>query len=115
MSSIKPKSGTLAYVSVVPECDFCGTNHQEALYDFKTKMGPWAFGCEAHYVANRAHPELGIGKGQKLVLRVPLMKCSKCEYVLPKSEVSDIVREAHQNCGEFVTMNETEVDALLAL
>ncbi len=45
-------------------CDFnCS---KKAEYDFKTKTGPWANGCEAHWIANRFYQELGTGKGQKL-------------------------------------------------
>ncbi len=44
-------------------CDFC---EKPALYDFKTKMGPWANGCKDHYRRYRAFKELGVGKGQSL-------------------------------------------------
>jgi hypothetical protein len=62
---------TTARVSKLPKCDF---NHADtdplskraARYDGKTRMGPWAFMCEAHY---RQHGVgLGTGQGQKLML-----------------------------------------------
>ncbi len=51
-------------------CDFCGQNGLEttAEYDFRTVFGPWANGCEAHYLQHRATTALGTGNGQKLVV-----------------------------------------------
>ena len=49
----------------LPKCDFCD---KRAKYDFRTVYGPWAYGCETHYLQNRANPTLGTGKGQKLQL-----------------------------------------------
>lgn len=59
-----------ATVSSLPSCDFCGMEGQQndAAYDFRTSMGPWAHGCERHYKMHRATPELGTGNGQRLVL-----------------------------------------------
>ena len=54
-------------VAKLPECDFAPCEHP-ATYDFKTKAGPWANGCAAHWKQNRAHKELGVGKGQQLVV-----------------------------------------------
>lgn len=49
----------------LPNCDFeC---NDFASYDFKTKFGPWANGCNRHWIENRAFPTLGTGKGQRLV------------------------------------------------
>lgn len=62
----------IARIITPKTCDFCrhpSINKEEpALYDFKTTFGPWANGCEAHYLEHRAYPDLGTGKGQKLVL-----------------------------------------------
>lgn len=63
-------------VSELPRCDFAPTSawpnygpcEGPARYDFKTKGGPWANGCERHYRAYRAFRELGTGKGQRLVV-----------------------------------------------
>ena len=64
------KNGTIAYVTELPQCDFCkqGGTNRKAKYDFRTSWGPWANGCTAHYITNRAHTELGIGHGQELVV-----------------------------------------------
>lgn len=62
------ENGTIAFVNKLPLCDFCkdkGIN-RPAEYDFKTRLGPWANGCEVHYRRYQLHTELGIGKGQKL-------------------------------------------------
>lgn len=51
-------------ISESKECDFCGN---EADYDGKTVIGPWAYMCQPHF------EELGVGtgtgQGQKLVTR----------------------------------------------
>ena len=51
-------------------CDFC---KNQAMYDFKTKMGPWANGCRDHYLQYRFYEELGIGKGQLLTEQTLLL------------------------------------------
>lgn len=60
------QDGTVAYVTKLPDCDFCV---QLAQYDFKTISAAWANGCETHYEVYRMHRELGVGKGQKLVVK----------------------------------------------
>jgi hypothetical protein len=57
-----------AHVSVLPKCDFCPLT---ASFDFKTWLGPWANGCTAHWQMYRAFPDLGTGKGQRLVVPFP--------------------------------------------
>lgn len=52
-------------VSEKPKCDVCG--HPQAEYDGKTKIGLWAYMCEICF--ERFGVGLGIGKGQKLLLR----------------------------------------------
>lgn len=51
-------------MSEIPLCDFCNDEETRASYDFHTIFGPWAYGCKEHWEANRAHSELGTGKGQ---------------------------------------------------
>lgn len=58
--------GTEVSVDRLPACDWCGG---PAHYDFKTRFGPWAYGCDEHYSSMRLFPDLGTGKGQKLVER----------------------------------------------
>ena len=59
---------TEAHITTPKRCDFCGA---EALYDFKTQMGPWANGCQEDYEAYRLYQNLGTGMGQKLILDTP--------------------------------------------
>ena len=56
---------TQVKVSSLPQCNF---GPEQAEYDFKTVFGPWAYGCREHYEALRQFPELGTGKGQKLIV-----------------------------------------------
>jgi hypothetical protein len=60
------KGGTEARVIKLPECDLCGS--ATARYDFRTRSGPWAYGCSSCYQSNRMYPSLGLGKGQRLVV-----------------------------------------------
>jgi hypothetical protein len=57
--------GTEVKVWELPKCNFC---NEKAQYDFATRIGPWAFACERHYLQWRAYSGLGTGKGQRLVL-----------------------------------------------
>ena len=52
-----------------PDCDVCeaGGVKRPALYDAKTKHGPWAYLCQEHF--DRIGPgRLGTGFGQELVV-----------------------------------------------
>ena len=51
----------------LPSCEFCG---KEASYDAKTIMRPWAYLCLTHF--KKYGIGLGLGKGQKLVLKAPI-------------------------------------------
>jgi hypothetical protein len=58
-----------AEVSRIPDCDFCQFGESKttpAVYDGKTKQGPWAFMCEAHFTSHGVG--IGTGLGQKLIL-----------------------------------------------
>jgi len=61
---------TKVEVLELPQCDFCKqyprVMYQEARYDGKTKMGPWANMCREHF--EQYGVGLGLGKGQELVL-----------------------------------------------
>lgn len=74
-------NGTITYITTPKDCDFCKDIAQKAnlagqpeytinkaKYDFRTRHGYWANGCEAHWILNRRHETLGIGKGQQLVI-----------------------------------------------
>lgn len=62
---------TTVVVDAIPDCDFCRREEEKVPgpYDFKTVMGPWAHGCERHWMEFRASETLGTGKGQLWVLR----------------------------------------------
>ncbi len=62
-------SGHAVAVEVMPNCDLCSQegNTVKAVYDGKTRMGPWAYMCEDHY--QRFGFGLGTGSGQMLVAR----------------------------------------------
>lgn len=51
-------------VATLPKCDLCKNT---ALYDAKTKMGPWAYLCNRCFRRFGLF-KLGIGYGQKLIL-----------------------------------------------
>jgi hypothetical protein len=50
----------------LPDCDI-DSGHGAAAYDAKTKQGPWGYLCEDCYADHGIG--LGLGKGQRLVLR----------------------------------------------
>ena len=64
---IASKPHTEVVMSSIPHCDIHAD--REAMYDFKTDMGPWMYGCsdcfEDHGIG------LGLGLGQRLILREP--------------------------------------------
>lgn len=57
-----PERGKVVVVGSIPDCVFC-QDGTPGPYDFATRMGPWANGCEAHWQAYRVGP-LGTGSGQ---------------------------------------------------
>lgn len=68
-----PKDLVEVKMASLPLCDFCQIEgkREEAQYDFRTQFSSWAYGCQRHYEQHRMHPELGTGKGQRLVLAKP--------------------------------------------
>src|SRR6185437_5729972 len=60
-------------VADLPVCDYCHAKGVGKLaeYDFQTTYLYWANGCAEHYEMNRRYDTLGLGKGQKLVLKLP--------------------------------------------
>lgn len=61
--TLTPTPGVVCVVEAIPDCNFC-QDGTPGPYDFATRMGPWANGCEAHWKEHRAAPDLGVGKGQ---------------------------------------------------
>jgi hypothetical protein len=59
-----------ARVQRLPDCDFCKEEgvKRPARYDFRTRRGPWANGCERHFKEQAATHVLGEGAGQRLLL-----------------------------------------------
>jgi hypothetical protein len=44
------------------QCDFC---FNDAKYDFKTTLGPWAYGCQKCW-ERWSYGKLGVGQGQTI-------------------------------------------------
>ena len=63
----EPKPGEVVAVERIPDCNFC-EDGTPGPYDFATKYGPWANGCERHWRQHRAASTLGVGKGQLWVV-----------------------------------------------
>jgi len=59
----RPEKGKVVVVGSIPECNFC-QDGTPGMYDFATRMGPWANGCEKHWKQFRANTNLGTGMGQ---------------------------------------------------
>ena len=61
------KDGTEARVITIPKCDLCCGRDAGAVaaYDAKTRGGPWAYLCAAHF--DQYGIGLGIGRGQRLI------------------------------------------------
>jgi hypothetical protein len=57
--------GLVVAMTELPKCNFCA---ETAHFDFVTKAA-WAYGCSQHYFQHRAYTSLGVGKGQRLVVR----------------------------------------------
>jgi hypothetical protein len=60
---MKTKNTAETKVAKIPKCNICG---EDAEYDGKTTMGPWAFMCQADFEFFGVG--LGTGLGQRLVL-----------------------------------------------
>jgi hypothetical protein len=63
---MEAKKGEVCVVSSIPNCDFCNQEGTKTPgpYDFKTRFGPWAHGCEDHWKLYRAFDSLGVGQAQ---------------------------------------------------
>jgi hypothetical protein len=58
---VKAIPGKIVRVTALPRCNFC---NQPGPYDFVTKQGPWANGCEKCWKEHRRFATLGVGMGQ---------------------------------------------------
>ena len=56
-------------VDILPKCSLCALvkKNVDAEFNAKMKSGSWAFMCQCHFEA--FGDGLGLGKGQRLVLR----------------------------------------------
>jgi len=63
MGQVKPEPGKVLVLPSIPACDFC-EDGAPGPYDFATRLGPWAHGCEEHWELYRVSPLLGVGSGQ---------------------------------------------------
>ena len=59
------------------KCDFCA---DEAVYDAKTVMGPWAFLCEAHW------EKYGTNIRTKIAKEIGVKRCINCNKEKPLSQ-----------------------------
>jgi hypothetical protein len=64
------KDWTIAELPHIPDCDYCQGDYtvKVAEYDAQTFGGFWAYMCKYHYLLNAKYAELGVGKGQRLVV-----------------------------------------------
>ena len=80
---VNPRAGTEVYVEKLPKRDFCD---KPALYDAKTRMGPWAYMCDEHF-KQHGLGRLGTGFGQRLRPRKALGEAEKLRGA-PEKELS---------------------------
>jgi hypothetical protein len=67
-----PKERIVVFDNPPPSCNFCGQpfGHTKVFYDYKTRIhGQWAYACEPCYEKTRFFPILGVGMGQKYLLK----------------------------------------------
>jgi len=80
----KPAPHTQVEVARLPKCDFCGA---PAKYDGRTGLGPWANMCEMCF--HEYGTGLGLGKGQKLVLKKATVKRTVKKVAAKQEEGSE--------------------------
>ena len=62
------KEGTEVVVLELPKCQLPHTGEvPDAVYDGKPNQGPWGYMCQRHFQVYGVG--LGVGKGQRLVLK----------------------------------------------
>jgi hypothetical protein len=66
-----PVQGKVCIKDSIPDCYFCDVDgvQNPGPFDFATRMGPWANGCEKHYRQFRATSSLGVGMAQLWIQR----------------------------------------------
>ncbi len=63
------KRDEYAIVAKIPNCELCeeAKKAKKAVYDARTRIGPWAYLCQSHF--DRYGIGLGLGYGQVLILQ----------------------------------------------
>jgi len=67
LKTYTPERGKVVVVAEIPNCYFCEQmgKIKPGPYDFATRFGPWANGCEYHFqILCAGAPTLGTGKAQ---------------------------------------------------
>ena len=90
------RTGTTTTVAALPDCQFC---KDKAEYDFRTRYGAWAYGCERDWITYRESPRLGTGMAQHLVVE------GEAEVDTPAEEIAQVIDE-----GEPVEFGERRGD-----
>jgi len=88
-----------ALVDKLPPCDMPGCD-EPAEYDAKTRSGQWGNLCQTHFDSNGC--SLGLGRGQKLVLRGSAKQPAD---VLRKAD--ELCRRCGKDCSEDSINKET--------
>ena len=77
MPNTEIKKGHEVLMTRIPTCDVCEYEDAKpgvpAAYDARTKMGPWANVCEAHFKSHCYGT--GLSRGQKFILQQVCPKC----------------------------------------
>lgn len=93
-------------VSAIPPCNFC-EDGTPGPYDFATRMGPWANGCEHHWKLYRAALGLGTGMGQLWITEDQVARTSAPE---PPERESTLDRVLRTEVAAELDLTEDEVD-----
>jgi hypothetical protein len=91
-------AGESVEVSSLPNCDLCG---QQAHYDAKTVMGPWANLCELCF-AEYGPGRLGTGYGQRLVVKSSRRRTANTSLVVDGVDLSDVDWNDPALIGELI-------------
>lgn len=108
MAKAKASSGNICVVDEIPKCDFCD---MPGHWDFGTKFGPWAHGCNKHFVEHRRASGTGVGKAQLWVTdddQADGRFC--CEVVISDGVVTEVAPEMFDLLGDAQAFAKKKVD-----
>ena len=97
-SARRRTAGESVEVASLPNCDLCG---QQAQYDAKTTMGPWANLCELCF-AEYGPGRLGTGYGQRLVVKSSRRRTASTSLVVDGVDLSDVDWNDPALIGELI-------------